>query len=271
MKLSPKNIVHWLLIAFFVFLNGAGLSQDKETIDKVSGRMEYDFQQMTEESALGDVNTLRQFIADSLKFVYGERYEQELDSLESIYMTTIKALETECTRLNNLNKALSDSLKKSAVSKPKSVVLTQELDPAFEARYFQYGKILRLEESKRKAGFMKMSTVIENIAPFQIEELNRYYDQYFPMARSDSALDFIIQINIKEKDWSNAGRNIIKFLYLFPNSALYDEIKNVRAGIFQTEKYYQPYRTFLTDLLNKIPQLPLADQRYYHYVELLKD
>ncbi|HOU18198.1 MAG TPA: tetratricopeptide repeat protein [Candidatus Marinimicrobia bacterium] len=271
MKLSPKTIVNSLIITCFLFLNEAGFTQDKEMIDKVSGRMEYDFQQMTEENALGDVNTLRQFIADSLKFIYDERYQQELDSLESNYITTIKALETECTRLNNLNKALTDSLEKSVASKPKSVILTKELDPALEARYFQYGKILRLEESKRKAGFLKMSAVIENIAPFQIEELNRYYDQYFPIARSDSALDFIIQINIREKDWSNAGRNIIKFLYLFPNSALYDEIKTVRAGIFQTEKYYQSYRTFLTDLLNKIPQLPLADQRYYQFVESLKD
>ncbi|HQQ85059.1 MAG TPA: tetratricopeptide repeat protein [Candidatus Marinimicrobia bacterium] len=270
MKLSQKSIINLLTFACLLLLNESGLTQDKELIDKVSGRMEYDFQQMTEESAVGDVNTLRQFIADSLKFVYGERYQQELDSLESIYMTTIKTLETECTRLNNLNKILIDSLEKARSARPKSVIETKDLDPTFESRYFQYGKILRLEEPRHKTGFLKMPTVIENIAPFQIQELNEYYDRYFPIARSDSVLDFIIQINIREKDWGNAGCNIIKFLYIFPNSALGEEIKTVRAGIFRTEKYYQPYSAFLTDLLNKIPQLPLADQRYYHYVELLK-
>jgi len=118
MKLSQKSIINLLTFACLLLLNESGLTQDKELIDKVSGRMEYDFQQMTEESAVGDVNTLRQFIADSLKFVYGERYQQELDSLESIYMTTIKTLETECTRLNNLNKILIDSLEKARSARP---------------------------------------------------------------------------------------------------------------------------------------------------------
>lgn len=269
MRLSKKTVLGLSLAICFSISDNVGFAQDEELIDKVAGKAEYEFQQMTEQDAIGDINTLRQFIADSMRLVYDERFHQELDSLESICESKVEQLESERDRIIDLNKALTDSLNKYAYQKPSDD--KAGFDANLESRYFQYEKRLKMDAPKRKAGFFKMSTVIENIAPFQIEELNGYFDIFYPNARTDSVLDFIIQLNIRESDWANAGRNIIKFLYLFPNSSLYEEIKNVRAGIFQSEKYYKPYVAYLTELFNALPQLPQEDVRYFRYVELLKD
>jgi TolA-binding protein len=131
--------------------------------------------------------------------------------------------------------------------------------------------MLKMDTPRRKTSFLKIASAVEDIAPFQIEELNFYYEKYFPDARTDSVLDFIIQLNIGENDWVSAERNILKFLYLFPESPLYEEIKTVRSLIFQNEKYFKPYSNILGELVSNAPLLPRPDVRYFRYVEVLKD
>jgi len=271
MKFLKKLVLGPTFIIFLLTLHGTGMAQDDQTIDKVAGKMEYEFQQMTEQDALGDINTLRQFIADSLRLLYDERYQQELDSLESTCSAKIQNLQTENNRLAGLNKSLTDSLSKKVVIKPQPASASKGFDAQLEARYFEYEKRLKMDTDRRKTSFLKMTTTVENIAPFQIGELNAYYEQYFPGARTDSVLDFIIQLNIRENDWTSAERHILKFLYLFPDSPLYEEIKTVRSLIFQNEKYYKSYSNILSELVNGAPQLPREDMRYFRYVELLKD
>jgi len=268
MKFTKKAIIGLSLTVSFYLPGKLGFAQDDELVDQVAGRAEYEFQKMTEQEAVGDINTLRQFLADSLRLVFDEHYQQELDSLESVCKAKIEDLQVESARLADLNKSLTDSLNKSIYQKPPSEA--ERFDPQLESRYFEYEKTQKMDTPKRKTGFLIMASLLEDITPFQIEELKSYFDIYYPSARTDSVLDFIIQLNIRASDWPNAGRHIIKFLYLFPNSSLYEEIKSVRAGIFQTEKYYRSWSTYLTELFNNLPQLPQEDVRYFRYVELLK-
>jgi len=267
MKLSKKTVFGLILTVCFYVPSKVGYAQDDKLIDKVAGRMDLEFQQMTEQDALGDIHTLRQFIADSLRLVYDESFQQKLDSLESACTDKTENLQAERDRLATLNRTLSDSIENMA-NRPTNA---PGLNTRLEEKYFRYEKVLKMDTPKRKTGFLKMASSVENISPFQIDELNTYFDKYFPAARTDSVLDFIIQINIRDGDWSNAERNIIKFLYLFPESSLYEEMKSIRGGIFQTEKYYKTYNVFLSDLLNAVPKLPRGDMRYFRYIELLKD
>jgi len=270
MKISRKFVWGQLLSVGLVFTNTT-MAQNDQAIDKVSGRMDYEFQQMTEQDALGDINTLRQFITDSLRLLYDEKYQQEIDSLESVYAVKIQNLQADLEQRSAMNKTLIDSLANRSTQKDQPLPAAKAYDARVEARYFEYLKTLKLETPRRKTSFLKMTSTVENIAPFQIEELHAYFEQYFPEAHSDSILDFIIQINIRESDWTNAERNILKFLYLFPNSSLYEEIKTVRSLIFQNEKYFKSYSNILNELVTNAPQLPQEDIRYFRYIELLKD
>lgn len=245
-------------------------------VDTLAGRQEYEFQQAVEEEAVGDIQTLRQFIIDSMTLVYDEKLMEQKDSLVMLLNTQITDIlnqnSMEITKYRKTIRALQDSLKARQTT-TSAIVATGEpqFDPESEQKYFEYEKFVKLQEKKTKSGFLILTTEIEDIHPFQVKQLEQYLDTYFPAARCDSIQDFLTQIYIRQQDWANAERSILKFIYLYPESPLAEEIKTIRTGIFQTEKTYKSYTDFLMNVVASTPAYPDVETRYFRFVELLKD
>lgn len=246
-------------------------SQIDQLVDQVAGKNEYVLQQEVLQKARGDVSTLRRFVADSLRLIYSEILEQKLDSLDTVWSEKYGDLQNEKERLAQLNQRLNDSLKVLTADILNNQTIGDQYDADLENKVFQYVKLLKTETNKRPRGLLSFKGSKEDITAFQIEELQNYYDRFYPFARSDSVLDFIAQLWIRNGNWAQAERAIIKFLYLYPNSSLYEEVKSIRASIFQTEKYFRTYASFLNDFLKNVPNYPKPEMRYFRYIELLKD
>lgn len=270
-----------LLPVLFVMIASICLSAQTDSLDSLvdtlAGRQEYEFQQAVEEAAVGDIQTLRQFIIDSVTLVYDEKLMEQKDSLVTLLNNQITDIlnqnAMEINRYKKTIKALEDSLKAGRPSVAPSTIVSADktYDPVGEQRFFDYEKFVKRQEKKTKSGFLILTTDIEDIHPFQTRQLEYYLDTYFPDARCDSIQDFLTQIYIRQQDWANAERSIIKFIFLYPESPLAEDIKTIRAGIFQTEKAYKSYTDFLMNVVASTPAYPDVESRYFRFVELLKD
>lgn len=263
----------------------------EEKIDTVMGKQELEFQKSVEEQALGDKVALRQFIIDSLRLIYDEGFQETLDSIQTLYENKVadvlqekEAVEQSVT--NALQKV--DSLKSfyteqifmllDSLKSIKNLMISigpelkGEYDPVLEKKYFIYEKMLKQENPKKARRRMRfIGGPTENIFPFQISELESYLELFFPHAHSDSLQDFLTQLYIKGNDWPEAEVSILKFLYLYPESPLYKEIKNVRSLIFQTEKYYKEYSDHLMTLVNAEPTGEDISRRYFNLLDILRE
>jgi len=267
---------------FVLIFTTTGFAQLDSLVDTVAGKQEMEFQESVEEQAVGDIRTLRQFIIDSLQLVHEESLLELKDSIATLYNNQIAdilnqtsdekaAFEYTVQLLDSTIRSLRDSL---MILGDQSRVLEDigiGYDLILEEKYFNYEKTLKREGKKTKSGFRIRSSEIENIHPFQIEELEKYIARFYPDARCDSVQDYLTQLYIRQQDWTNAELSIIKFLYLYPESPLYEEIKTIRSGIFQTEKNYRDYSDYLMTIVGTTPAYPKMDIRYFKFVELLKD
>lgn len=266
LKRVTKPFINLLLL---VLMGVSAQGQIDQLVDQVAGKNEQRLQEEVVQKARGDLATYRQFIADSLRLLYGERLVQKLDSLESSWEVKYSALQEEQQRLSVENQRLLDSLQRVGSQVSAFQKTPTQYDQQLEAQHFRFLKILKAEVNKKKGSFL--SGQGEDISPFQVEELQNYYDAYYPFAHSDSVLDFLAQLWIRQAEWTKAELAIIKFLFLYPSSPLYEEMKNIRSGIFQTEKYFRPYQAFLNDFLKNIPTYDRPDVRYFRFIETLKD
>ena len=243
-------------------------------VDTLAGVQEMEFQLSVEDQARGDIAALRQFIIDSLQFIYDEMLLQQKDSLATLFNNQITDIlnqnSMETTRLNKTVKNLRDSLIARKQVSPVTKDIRQH-DPLTEAKYFQYEKLLKRQKIKSRGGFLILSSEIEDIHPFQIAELEKYIDRFFPDARCDSVQDYLTQIYINKQDWARAELSIIKFIFFYPESPLFEEIKTVRARIFETEKAYKNYSTSLKNIVDSTTVYPDIQTRYFELVKLLKD
>lgn len=261
------NLLATGMILFPVLLS----AQIDKLVDKIAGKQDMQFQNSVVNQARGDKSTLRQFIADSLRLVYDEILLERLDSVGVIYSNQTNALLNQLNAASERNQNLSDSvamLSGMLTGKGQSPATN---DPVFEAKFFSFEKMLRQEESKKKENIFKLSSTIEQIAPFQLQELQNYLNIFYPSARCDSVQDFITQVYIRTNDWSRAEYSILKFLYLYPDSPLFDEVQSLRSAIFQTEKFYKSSSDYLMRLINEIPEPATPEERYFKLVETLRD
>ncbi len=268
MKMNVRNCINLQilsLLVFALFLSANGYGQSDNLADTVAGKQESEIQRAVEEQATG-IQPLHQFIKDSLQLIYEESFLEQQDSIAYMYTNQIADIinqsANERDSLERQIQALRDSL---------SILGGVGYDPEFEAKYFNYGKMLKREEPKTKSGLLFLSSEIENIYPFQIKELEQYIDRFFPEAHCDSIQDFLTQLYIRQQEWKNAELSLIKFIYLYPKSSLFEDIKTVRSGIIQTEKYYKNYSDYLMTVVATTPAYPKMDVRYFKYVELIKD
>jgi TolA-binding protein len=269
-------------MAFVLIFTTNGFAQLDSLVDTVAGKQEMEFQESVEEQAVGDIQTLRQFIIDSLQLVHEESFLELKDSIATLYNNQIAdildqtgnekaALEYTVQLLDSTIRSIRDSLMILGDQPQILEDIGAGYDLILEAKYFNYEKTLKREEKKSKSGFRILSSDIENIHPFQIEELENYIDRFHPDARCDSVQDYLTQLYIRQQDWTSAEISLIKFIYLYAESPLYEEIKTIRSGIFQTEKSYKKYSDFLMNIVGTTPAYPKMDIRYFKFIELLKD
>ena len=277
-ELYKKNKILFQFFIVFAFIAGINAQTDSldSMVDTLAGRQEMEFQKSVEEQALGDLRTLRQFIKDSLQLVYEEAFMEQKDSIATLFNNQITDIlnqnSLETNRLEKTVRALRDSLKLSKKPVPvPGVAQKTEYDPFTEEKYFSYEKLLKRQETKTKSGFLILSSTIEDIYSFQINELERYIDRFFPAARCDSVQDYLTQLYIRKQEWAKAELSIIKFIFLYPQSPLYEEIKTIRSGIFTTEKVYKDNADFLMSIVSTTPEYPSIENRYFKMLELLKD
>jgi TolA-binding protein len=272
MKTNYQNCILALMVVPFL-ISLACYGQVDSLVDTVAGKQEYQFQQQVEEQAIGDIQTLRQFIIDSLQLVFDEKLQELQDSMVNLYNNqlsdTLNKVADEMNQLDATIATLNDSLN---ILVEKSSLLEgvgAGYDLIFESKYFNYDNLQRGEVSKAKSGFF--SSGGEDIAPFQVEELENYLERFFPEARCDSVQDFLTQLYIRQKDWANAELSLFKFIFLYPKSPLYEEVKTVRSQIFKTEKAYKNYTDQIMSIVLTTPAYPREDTRYYKFVDMLKD
>jgi len=285
MKIRACNRISiglFYLMMLILMFSTNGFAQLDSLVDTVAGKQEMEFQESVEEQAVGDIQTLRQFIIDSLQLVHEESFQQQQDSIATLYNNQIAdilnqtsdekaALEYTVQLLDSTIRSIRDSLMILGDQPQILEDIGAGYDLILEEKYFNYEKILKREEKKTKSGFRILSSEIENIHPFQIEELENYIDHFYPEARCDSVQDYLTQLYIRQQDWTNAELSIIKFIYLYTESPLYEEIKTIRSDIFQTEKSYRDYSDYLMTIVSTTPAYPKMDIRYFKFVELLKD
>lgn len=270
-----SGLLYYLFtFSFFAFNTYAQTDSLNAMVDTLAGKTEMELQQSVEEQALGDTPTLRQFIIDSLQLIYDEATMEQKDSIVTLFNNQITDILNQCSAekmaLIDSLQALSDSIAMLDLRSPVLEDIGQGFDLILETKYFNYAKFLKRQEAKSKAGLFG-SSVIEEIHPFQIKELEMYLDRFYPEARCDSIQDFLTQLYLRQKDWANAELSIIKFIFLYPESPLFEEIQTIRAGVFQTERAYKDYVEFLSSIVNTTPAYPKLDVRYFKYIELLKD
>jgi len=264
-------------------------SEIDNMVDTVMGKQELEFQNSVEEQAVGDKVALRQFIIDSLQISFEDKLQEIIDSVRTFYENKIEdesavrdvvidSLTKAFQEIDSINVMYSEQIKTLIDSvmnlNTRLLFPSRGIVPAYdinlEDKYFSYCKMLKMEESKQKKGILKLRGGGENIYPFQIEELKRYLETFFPEARCDSVQDFLTQLYIRKGDWSKAEFSLLKFIHLYPNSPLYEEVKSIRSGVFQTEKSYRKDSDYLMSLIGTIPAYPNMDIRYFKFVELLK-
>lgn len=272
MKMNFRNRINLRvsgLLVFALFFSVNGYGQSDNPTETVAGKHEYEIQRAAAGQAVDGIQTLSQIVKDSLQLTYEESFLEQQDSVANMYISQIaEIINQSANRRDSLKQqiqALRDSL--SIISVLGGIGYNREL----EAKYFDYGKMLKREEAKTKSGLLFLSSEIENIHSFQISELEQYIDRFFPEARCDFIQDFLTQLYIRKRDWKNAALSLIKFIYLYPESPLSEEIKTIRSGIFQTEKYYKNYSDYLTTVIATTPTYPKMDVRYFKFVELIKD
>ncbi len=260
------------LMAIFFLITITCFSQIDSLVDTVAGKPEYEFQQQVEEQALGDIQTLRQFIIDSLQLVFDEKFQEYQDSMANSYSSqltdTLNKVADEKNQMEASIQALKNSL--SLLEEQASLLagVGTGYDLIYEAKCFNYNKLQRGEVPKSKGGLFAGKG--EDIFPFQVEELENYLERFFPEARCDSVQDFLTQLYIRQKDWANAELSLLKFIFLYPESPLCEEVKTVRSGILKTEKSYKDHADQAMSIVLTTPAYPRAETRYYKFVEMLK-
>ena len=140
-----NNMFRFQILVLFILIIGVNAQTDSldSLVDTLAGRQEMEFQQSVEEQAVGDIQTLRQFIKDSLQLFYDEALMEQKDSIATLFNSQITDIlnqnSMETAKLEKTIRVLHDSLKMSKKPTPASSVAQQaEYDPIAEAKYLAH-------------------------------------------------------------------------------------------------------------------------------------
>lgn len=144
-----------------------------------------------------------------------------------------------------------------------------------EGAHYDFLKELHNEKSKKVGKILsRLGLSSKGLSDYKLREYNLYLDSYFPSASSDYVQMYLFELNIAEEEWGQAEMNLLKFIYLFPQSPLYKKVIDRGYEILQEEKYYDSYRDKLIKLMSEAPSSGKIYKRYYQLlvdVHALKD
>lgn len=133
-----------------------------------------------------------------------------------------------------------------------------------EDAHYDFLKELHSEESKKSGKILgRLGLSSKGLSEYKRKEYNLYLDSYFPNASSDRVQMFLFELNIKQEEWAEAGMNLLKFVYLFPQSPIYKKVIDRGYNLLQEEKYYSSNRDKLLKLLSDAPKSGKIYKRYH--------
>ena len=142
----------------------------------------------------------------------------------------------------------------------KTVVSSKTVEDA----HYDFLKELHTEESKNSGKILgRLGLSSKGLSEYKRKEYNLYLDSYFPDASSDRVLMFLFELNIQEKEWAKAEMNMLKFVYLFPQSDIYKKVIDRGYTLLQEEKYYSSNRDKLIKLISEAPKSGTIYKRYH--------
>ena len=150
----------------------------------------------------------------------------------------------------------------------KTVVASKTVEDA----HYDFLKDLHNEESKNSGKILgRLGLSSKGLSDYKRKEYNLYLDSYFPDASSDRVLMFLFELNIYEEEWAEAEINMLKFVYLFPQSDIYKKVIDRGYTLLQEEKYYSSNRDKLIKLINDAPKSGKIYKRYHQLLSEVYD
>jgi TolA-binding protein len=142
----------------------------------------------------------------------------------------------------------------------KKVVASKTVEDA----HYEFLKELHTEESKNSGKILgRLGLASKSLSEYKRKEYNLYLDSYFPDASSDRVQMFLFELNIQEEEWAEAEMNMLKFVYLFPQSDIYKKVIDRGYTLLQEEKYYSSNRDKLIKLISDAPKSGTIYKRYH--------
>ena len=148
----------------------------------------------------------------------------------------------------------------------KTVVASKTVEDA----HYEFLKELHTEESKNSGKILgRLGLSSKSLSEYKRKEYNLYLDSYFPDASSDRIQMFLFELNIQEEEWAEAEMNMLKFVYLFPQSDIYKKVIDRSYTLLQEEKYYSSNRDKLIKLISDAPKSGTIYKRYHQLLSEL--
>ncbi|MFH1853383.1 MAG: tetratricopeptide repeat protein [Candidatus Neomarinimicrobiota bacterium] len=154
---------------------------------------------------------------------------------------------------------------------PADVIGELFTEEALEESFFQYLKYLDGYAAISVGGLFGMLGSSEDINAYKIAEYERYLNTYFPGNHSDQIQNFIIKCNITRAAWDEVTVGIVKFLCLYPESAIFRSVRQTGIELVEAEKYFREQKQIYVDLFNGIKNTgsEITD-RYYTFLKTIR-
>ena len=161
--------------------------------------------------------------------------------------------------------APADSLGNQLASKePVTAAAPTEQD------YFDFLRMLHAEQPKKTGDLLgRLTGPSKDLGEHKISEYDTYLKIYFPNAHSDHVQRFMIESFVDQEKWNEAELALLKFVYLYPNSALKKTVIENGYVLLEEEDYYQSNRDKLVTLLQEAPQSGEIQDRYFKFLSTI--
>ena len=138
---------------------------------------------------------------------------------------------------------------------------------ATEQDYFDFLRILHAEQPKKSGHLLgRLARPSKDLGEHKISEYDTYLKIYFPNAHSDHVQRFMIESFVDQEKWDEAELALLKFVYLYPNSALKKTVIENGYVLLEEEEYYQSDRDKLVTLLQEAPRSGEIQNRYFKFL-----
>ncbi len=219
-------------------------------------------------------------IRDSLDFLYNEKLQRQIDSLNTEFETQKKKFLTkfnvERENYSKKIKQLADSLTVLNQKKSTPAPITSQpaehkstYDHGLEQKHFTYLSHLKSKEKKKKSIFNKLGIGGEDIIEFQLREMNNYLNAYFPGARSEKIQSFIVNLSLSSNQYAKAEKELLKYAYFYVDTENYLFTIDKFLSEVNKNNYFKDRKSFISKKVNSVLKKTSLASRYFEYIELL--